>query len=549
MYKISINRYIFLLILIFVIFYYTPSDGMVKYSFRLRGLGTNLVGFVDDLYSDLYFNPAYISRYKERYVYTNLSNLQGKGEATVFEQDDSEINKNGDFPSNLIGIVGGFKRYSIGGFWESSGHSFQITDESEYEDFQPNPALRTRSSNIFKGDFTGQSFTMLGIFRNIGYIISFDKLGMDINWSAKNDTTLLDNPTAIRTYTDEEKGEVKFPNNLLSFAVGKIYKNDKREVSISGGMMPQRLGINLNRIFPVLKKPFIDGGDENLTKFDEKDLGYMELGIKSYFLNLRYKKIYTELDRFHQNNWIFNFAHYRLPLNIKATGEFIADTTITSSEGSILSYRKNIIEDEVTGEGTASINSLTFGFGTERHFDGLKSMSVIGLKFQYIWGDFELDNGPGRRTEEFHKFFGERDSTLYENVFNDNKITATRGKANTLMISIPVGLEMKLTNNFTFRLGANASIPISFDGNWKRTITDSTNTLISSSGVGQSYNPDNKPMFTEEKVSKLKGKLINLTSYHFGASYKVSDSIKVDFLNFAEITNLKKWWISVVFKY
>jgi hypothetical protein len=117
------------------------------------------------------------------------------------------------------------------------------------------------------------------------------------------------------------------------------------------------------------------------------------------------------------------------------------------------------------------------------------------------------------------------------------------------MISIPIGLEMNLTKNFTFRLGANASIPLSFDGSWKRTITDSTNTLISSSGSGPTIPSEEKPMFTDEKISNLKGKLINLTTYYFGASYKISNSINIDFLNFADVTNLKTWWLSVVFKY
>jgi len=546
--KIFKNKYyrFTFFIVILIIIYSSPSECMVKYSFRLRGLGTNLFGFVDDLYSDLFFNPAYISRFNDRYIYTNLSNLQGNGEATIFDQDN--VNNN-DFPSNLIGTIGKFGKHSFGGFWESSKHSFENIDEKSYEDFPPNPALKIYSSEMLKRDFTGQSFTMFGMFRDIGYIVSIDRLGMNLDWSIKNDTSLTSNPSAITKSSDEEKGELKFPNSLLSFAIGKVYKNDKRELSISGGMMPERLGINMTNIFPVLNEPIINRNKITYKAFEDIDLGYVQLGIKSYFLNSRYKTIHTDFDKFHQNNYLFNFTHYRLPLNIKTNRGIIADTTITGSGGNILNYRKKMIDNEVSGSGSAGINNLIFGFGTERHFDGLKNMAVIGVKLQYTWGKFELDEGPGTETESFHRFMGSADSTVYKNVFGDNRIIKTRGKANELMISIPIGLEMNLTKNFTFRLGANASIPLSFDGSWKRTITDSTNTLISSSGSGPTIPSEEKPMFTDEKISNLKGKLINLTTYYFGASYKISNSINIDFLNFADITNLKTWWLSVVFKY
>jgi len=521
---------------------------MVKYSFRMRGLGTNLSGFVDDLYSDLFFNPAYITRYKNKYIYTNLSNLQGKGEDSIFGQNNSEINKKGMFPSNLLGIIGRFKRGNFGAFLETSGHSFELTDESGYEDYPTGSPLKTSFSRTFNGDFNSQSITFMGMFRDIGYLVAVDRLGMNINWSTKNDTVSSEDPDLINKRIYEKNGELKFPNAPISFVLGKVYKDEKSETSISGGFMPQRLGINLNEVFPVLKKPFIEGDDDDFRNFDENELGYMELGIQSYFLNIRYKSISTAIDKFHQNNYLFNFTRYNFPIDISVNREIIADTTVKDLDGAVLDYRKDLTADKVTGTGSAGINNLTFGIGTERYFDGLKSMSAIGIKLQYMSGKFDLDQGPGKRTEEFHQLFNRRDSTVYKNVFSDNKTTVTHGNANLLMLSIPVGLEMKITKKLTFRIGADATIPLFFDGSWERTISDSTNTIISSSGDGQSYIPDDDLSVTEDKVSKLKGKLLNLRSYHFGASYKVSDTINIDFLNFADITNLRTWWLSVILK-
>ncbi len=549
MYKIIYNKCKYFIIIIFLITYSTPADGMVKYSFRMRGLGTNLFGFVDDMYSDLYFNPAYISRYKSKYIYTNLSNLQGQGKETIFGQNNSEINKNGDFPSNLFGIIGGFEKSNFGIFVETSGHSFKLTDELGYENFQAGTALRTHSTKTLEGDFKGKGLTYIGMFRDIGYFISIDKLGMNLNWSTTNDTTSTEIPTEVTKFTSKENSELKFPNSNISFALGKIYKSEKREISISGGMMPQRLGINLDEVFPVLKKPFIQEDEEEFGDFDKNNLGYMELGIKSYFLNFRYKNINSGTNKFHQNNYLFNYTRYMLPIDISVNSSSITDSITTDVDGDILSRQNDITADNVSGDGSAGINSLTFGYGTERHFDGLKSMAAVGLKFQYMWGSFELDQGPGERIEESHQFFEGNDSTMYKNVFNDNKVTATRGDANLLMVSIPIGLEMKFTNKLTFRIGANAAIPISFNGSWNKTVSDSTNSLVSSAGQGQSYIPDVESEFTEEKVSELKGKFINLRSYHFGASYKFSDSINIDFLNFADVTNLKTWWLSVVIKF
>jgi len=544
MHKIFKNLFKSSLIIIFTIIYTIPSDGMVKYSFRMRGLGTNLSGFVDDLYSDLFFNPAYIARYKNKYIYTNLSNLQGKGEDSIFGQNNSEINKKGMFPSNLLGIIGGFQRGKFGAFLESSGHSFELTDELGYEDYPTGSLLNTSSSRTFSGDFNSQGITFMGMFRDIGYLVAVDRLGMNVNWSTKNDTVSSEEPALINKRIYEKNGELKFPNSPISFVLGKVYKNEKSETSVSGGFMPQRLGINLNEVFPVLKKPFIEGDDDDFENFDENELGYMELGIQSYFLNIRYKNISTAIDNFHQNSYLFNFTRYNFPIDISVNKEIISDTTAKDLDGNILDHKKGLTTDKVTGSGSAGINSLTFGVGTERYFDGLKSMSAIGIKLQYMSGNFDLDQGPGIRTEEYHQFFNRNDSTtIYENVFSDNKTTVTSGKANLLMLSIPIGLEMKITKKFTFRIGADATIPLFFDGSWKRTISDSTNTLD-----GQSYIPDDALSATENKVSKLKGKLLNLRSYHFGASYKVSDAINIDFLNFADITNLRTWWLSVVLK-
>ena len=527
-----------------------PCEGVVKNSFRMRGLGTGLVGFVDDMYSDLYFNPAYIKRFNGKYIYTNLSNMQGKGEAQVFDVNNGAVGQNVEFPSNLIGGIGKFGKHRYGAFWEMSGYSYEVIDEKTNEVFAPGTPALDITSDSFNWDFKGNSFTWFGMFRDVGYMVSYYNMGMDIDWSITGESKSTGDPLSTTIRTNKEVSKLEFPNSFFSFALGKVYKSDKRETSISLGMMPEQLGLSKNNIFPLLNETFPNGSGYNdkVSIFDFKDLPFMELWLKSYFINFRHKTIHTDTDRFYQNSFIFSFKRYSLPLDITSNNRTVADTTTYDSELKLDTYSRKTIDESFSGTGSAGINSLIVGYGTEYHFDGLKNMIALGVKLQYTSGKLNLDQGPGILNEEYHKYTGSKDSTIYKSVYNNNKIVRTRGSANELMISIPVGLEMNLTKRFAFRLGARASIPVSFSGDWKRITTDSTNTEISSIGDSAPVLTDNGALVNEETVSSLKGSFINLTSYYFGAQYKVSDSITIDFLNFSDVTNLRSWWLSIVLK-
>ena len=124
-----------ILFLLSVAGYFEIAYAINKASFRLRGLGTNLIGFVDDLYSDIYLNPAYISRYTGTHIFTNLSNMRGAGTSTLFGQSSAGFNKTGEFPSNLIGVIRGDGIKKWGLFWESSNHELELKDSREFTSF------------------------------------------------------------------------------------------------------------------------------------------------------------------------------------------------------------------------------------------------------------------------------------------------------------------------------------------------------------------------------------------------------------------------------
>ena len=58
----------FVVFLIIVFAFMNTADAQGdKFSFRMRGIGQGLYGFVDDLYSDLSFNPSFINFIKISY--------------------------------------------------------------------------------------------------------------------------------------------------------------------------------------------------------------------------------------------------------------------------------------------------------------------------------------------------------------------------------------------------------------------------------------------------------------------------------------------------
>ncbi|MEO0076192.1 MAG: hypothetical protein ABIK19_00775, partial [candidate division WOR-3 bacterium] len=102
---------------------------IVPVSVRMRGLNPDLVGIVDDEYSDLFFNPAFINKIDGKRVYTNLSNIHNLGEDLFFNPNY--------YPAmyyNLLGGITNIKDHKLGALIQTGGADWLQTEQGNYAD-------------------------------------------------------------------------------------------------------------------------------------------------------------------------------------------------------------------------------------------------------------------------------------------------------------------------------------------------------------------------------------------------------------------------------
>jgi len=548
--KGNVRKFIFLWMILLTLCGNSIAGGD-KYSFRIRGLGTNLYGLISDLYTDIYFNPAYLSRFNKTWIFTNLSNLQGRKDISVFG-DDFSLKKGGDlFPSNLYGAITRIKGRTMGIFWESSGYDLSMKDENIKDTYSSaSEGIRNKNNLNIDGDFSSRSITIMGLYRGWGYIFSMNKYGFEVGYNEEdwNGNFALSDTTGEKVFSSYElnnlKRRLKFPGPRFGFSLGKVFKKRDTELSFSAGVRPERITFNANTVFSVFKQPFFGSEKGDFGKISDRNFGFMEIGLKSYFLNIRYKIIEPGLKTFKETNFLFSFNRNNLPIELEAEETASGDTLLTQG---LVETKKNVsIISTSKGKGSGSINRLILGYGKEKHFDNLKSMLALGVKCTFLWGSMSYKQGPGEK--RVSQLITENGNSVLDTtmVYRDNRIFESRGEAKGIIFSLPVGLETKLSEKFTFRLGANAWIPITFNGKWKKKVKDLPDTAADTSMV---YTPAVTVPDEKQEVSDIKGKMLNLTSYYFGASYDISKSIRIDFLHFANLTRLDTWWLSIILKY
>jgi len=548
-------RYCLLIIIFAVILSGETKAQVSKHSFRLRGLGENLFGFIDDLYSDLHINPAYISRFKKVHIYTNLSNLQSGDNYSVFKQNEQGYVVNPNFPSNMLGGIFKYKKYPIGIFLETSGYNVSTSYEDSGTDYlTTSNGVSNYHFKEFEGDFSAKSLTVFSKIQDWGIMVSYSNGGFSLGLNDKNRDSYfsISDTTGARMvneqyYSNVEK-KIEFPSSKFSLVAGKIFKKINEEYSFSVGFRPEKIKINSENLFSLFNEPFASMDSSDYSKFKDFDLGIVELGVRSIFLNLRYKKTFPNLKSFSQLNYLFNLTRYSLPININSTKVNQQDSLVVS--GILPENIKDREESTVKSDGSAVVYKLMIGVGGERYFDDLRSMAAAGVKLFYLWGDVNLTQQPAEINETYYKTTDDPVNDIkYKNVISDERIIRTKGSGSALMISIPFGLETKIHDKFTLRFGASSWIPISFKGDWEIDTEDKPDSLVSSTSEDVTFHPEEiVPMF-ENRVAKAKGNFINLTTYHFGANYKISESIDIDLLHFARLTELDTWWLSINLKF
>jgi len=231
-------------------------------------------------------------------------------------------------------------------------------------------------------------------------------------------------------------------------------------------------------------------------------------------------------------------------VKLEATEISTGDTLIQSGGTEVV--RNTRITTTSRGDGSGTINRLILGYGKERHFDGLKSMLALGAKVTILWGSMDYTQGPSTQKDKLTVTDEGTLITDTTSTYLDNRVFKSSGKANGLLLSLPVGLETKLSEKLTLRIGANTWIPLKFSGEWKKDTEDLPDTMADTAQV---FTPAVIVPSGESVMSKLKAKILNMTTYYFGASYDITNNIRIDFLHFADLTRIDTWWMSLKLKY
>ncbi len=405
-------------------------------------------GFVDDLYSDLSLNPAYINRYQGTWLYTNLSNLQGGDESSVFDDKLSALQNTDIVPNNLIGTITNRFGSSTGLFLETRGKNLTVDDLSNSEQFTSiNTGTISSTLEMIESDNSSQSLSYIGLFGDIGFSISVHRNNFDLLFKNENTessfTVAASENGPIRTNTSfvnkTTTRSFDFPNSMIGFSVGKIFKNENQKISIAAGMRPERMAFDGNEVLSLFKDSFLSGIADKFEILDDQNLGFLETGLRSTYVNARIKKIYPSVTQLQQNSLIFNYTKYSMPFDVETVERSVSDSLDISGVN-----RKNVVftrNNVAKADGNGSLNRIEFGAGVERHFTEQNTLLGLGIKLDYIWGDLDIVFNPGRINEDLAINVEIADPAAeaesFSRIISDNKIGLTRNEISGTFLSVP----------------------------------------------------------------------------------------------------------------
>lgn len=114
----------------------------------------------------------------------------------------------------------------------------------------------------------------------------------------------------------------------------------------------------------------------------------------------------------------------------------------------------------------------------------------------------------------------------------------------------PVGLEFHITDNFVFRLGARHSMNY-LNTSWVE--TNSTGpmriTEIDPNTNDTTYSVDPNPSGNVDAEGEISNSSYSQTAYTYGAGWKISDHLQLDFMGFAHLDDMTGWKASAIIKF
>jgi len=322
------------------------------------------------------------------------------------------------------------------------------------------------------------------------------------------------------------------PDNEMAFSLGYGYQRE-------GGYIP--VNYLESETYQEINS-YLEYRDEEYWKAEQK-LDYSGFYVA---LNGRNKRRFED----YSLTYLGEIAYANKPMKYS-----YYDTTYEYTVYDTALMSRRIISELASqdGKGAMSHFGLGIGVGLEKHFDvfNTNTMFAIGLLPALISGKTTLTLEPGKYKMYYYRNYP--DTLEYTMSSTSNETWEIVNKYGGFVFTVPVGLETRLTDRFSLRLGATQNMTLKFTNTYEETLIDEGSItiyhrtkpteLIQTTQEGEDE-LDSYYLKFEDKVSFSAS-----TAYHYGLGFKVNDNVEINILNFANLTNLSNWMVGVNIKF
>ncbi len=521
---------------------------IVPVSMRMRGFNPGLVGVVDDEYSDLFLNPAFINRIDGNRVYTNLSNIHNFGQDLIFDPDYAP-----DLYYNLLGGVTSCPKSEIlvGGLLETGGYNSVMTENEYYTDISGNETYIDTTTYVSTDKNLATAFDLFLGKRisnyDVGLFLAPQSVIFEESEKTMENTYFYVNDT-LNEYTHASEDYIESEKQfMVPVMVGMIYGEPANEYSAS-------LAFAFDRGSSILPTNYLmsDVIDSVQNYFQSHYESYEKMEQKekytgSYFnLTARNKHRYDD----HSFSYLGTISYCHEPITMSGIDSFYQLVTPSAGERS-----------ELTAFATQSLKgamnylAIALGAGAEKHFDAMNTdnMFAIAVFPQFFTGVTKLTETPVDTNLTYWSNMPSRDTLAYTMYGTNGEFYNIKESFGGFGITVPLGLETHITNKLVLRLGATEEFTLKVkdqyevslaDSGWKHveTYTSPFDTVITN------QEPSNE-LDSYTRISESKSTFANYTSYYYGLGYKISDNIELNLINYAQLTDLRTWVLGVNIKF
>ncbi|MBU1356311.1 MAG: hypothetical protein KJ620_07055 [Candidatus Edwardsbacteria bacterium] len=492
-----------------------------------------------------FLDPARIDLIDGKYLYTNLANIYNKNEEQFNPSDAGTYVVGGTsdiFGYGKLGLL-----YSRNYIMEADS---QVVENVTLTDIDPgtNPGYDYRETTKEEDQWQGQEGKtdyFLGYARQVNDMrlgLAFKRTVESYKEDGFATWDLLEQNiiTGQTIYTEAGSDTGSFAEisseNWIGASVWKPM-NDKMDLSLrlAIGMG----GIDMLEEYDYIYNEAVPGGDSyGETETETRDITYSGTAFSgggAYVykwtddVNTRFDLQFTHMG-YTAEDATFEGAYHEQSVSISSD------------------YYTDSYTEAVTGEYTQ--NQIDFRMVNTAKLE--KAVFAIGLGFTTSGTEMTGTSDRADRTVSEYRFMNNTSlPTSYV-------ATTTRGETweykvteAGYLLSLPVGVEFNLTDNIVFRLGADHQIS-NFDFTDNETLTggsemETTVTRMGDGSTTTTYTPN--PLDDVTGVSQTYKEAYSYTNYTYGAGWKVTPNLQLDFMGFAQLNDLTNWKLSAVFKF